>query len=118
LQQASFILLTFLLIPLLIYILYSQGGSINRLEKYGIKAHPKIQHVIGNGNGYGENPTWIFQLGSNEGNVLAFYKQLLFSSQWKLTEDTELYLRYTQEEKILTIAHRKSPSKDTLNYYD
>lgn len=114
LQQSSFIVLTFLLIPLLIYILFSQAGSVNRLKEHGITPHPAIQNAIGAGNGFGEYPTWVFKINRTEENALAFYKQTLSSSDWELTEETELYLRYAHEDKILTIAHRKSPSKNTL----
>lgn len=114
LQQACFTVFTFLLIPLLIYVLYSQAGSVGRLEQHGIESHPAIQHAIGIANGLGENPTWVFQLNSDEDNLLAFYKQSLSSAKWKLTEETELYLRYTLAEQTLTIAQRQSATDNTL----
>ncbi len=114
LQKASFIVFTFMLIPLLVYVLYSQAGSVGRLEKHGIESHAAIQHAVGIANGQGENPTWVFQLNSDEKNVLAFYRQSLSSSSWKQTEDTGLYLRYALEGKTLTIAQRQSAIDNTL----
>ena len=114
LQKASFTVFTFLLIPLLVYVLYSQAGSVGRLEKHGIERHPAIQHAVCIANGIGENPTWVFQLDSDEENVLAFYKQLLSSSGWTLTEDMGLYLRYTQDGQALTIAQRNTATNNTL----
>ena len=114
LQQSSFIILTFLLIPILGYIIYSQAGSISRLEAHGIEAHPAINNAVGFNNGYDKNQTWVFELTSKEQNVLSFYKQSMSTSKWKLVEETELYLRYKQEGRLLTIAHRIAPGKDTL----
>jgi len=114
LQQSSFIVLTFLLIPILAYIIYSQAGSISRLEAHEIEAHPAISNAVGFNNGYDKNPTWVFELTRNEQNVLSFYKQRISTSKWKLVEETGLYLRWKQEGKLLTIAHQISPSKNTL----
>ena len=42
LQQACFTVFTFLLIPLLIYVRYSQAGSVGRLEQHRIESYPAI----------------------------------------------------------------------------
>ena len=60
LQQTSFIVLTFLLIPLLVYSLYSQSQAESRLEDYGIVPHPAIKNAVGIANGKGDNPIWLF----------------------------------------------------------
>jgi hypothetical protein len=99
LQQASFVILSFLLIPLLVYVLYSQAAAASRLGKYGIEAHPAIDSSIGIGNGYGDNPTWIFELKSDGEDILEFYRQDSSS---------------TRESKTMTIASRDSPDSKTL----
>ena len=114
LQKSGFITLTFLLIPVLIYTIYHQAGSVKRLEAYGLDVYPAIDNAVGFNNGYGKNPTWVFELTDKAQDVLSFYKQSLSDMRWILIEDNHLYLRYKQKEKLLTIGHQKSPGKDTL----
>ncbi|NCF18602.1 MAG: hypothetical protein GWP63_10195 [Haliea sp.] len=114
LQQASFVILSFLLIPLLVYVLYSQAAAASRLGKYGIEAHPAIDSSIGIGNGYGDNPTWIFELKSDGEDILEFYRQDSSRDGWVLVEDNSLLLRFTRESKTMTIASRDSPDSKTL----
>jgi hypothetical protein len=114
LQQSSFVVLTFFLIPFLIYVLYLQSTSIDALENHGIKKHPAIKNAVGIGNGRGENPSWVFALHSNEDNVLEFYKSPNISTGWELIEENYLFSRYVSEDKQLTIAHKTSYDKETL----
>jgi hypothetical protein len=51
LQQATFVISTFLLIPILVYVLASQSGAIERLENTGIRPYPSIRESVVFGNG-------------------------------------------------------------------
>ena len=115
LQQSSFIVLTFLLIPLLIYALYSQSQALNRLERHGIVPHPAIKNAVGIANGRGENPIWLFEL-NNNANALDFYRNLMQSGQWKLSDDLGIQLRFTGDKNTLTIMQSGAPDRSTLAF--
>ena len=114
LQQSSFIVLSFLLIPLLVYVLYTQAIAISRLDAYGVKAHPAIKESIGIGNGAGNDPTWLFKLESTEEDALQFYGKASNTEAWKLVDANDLFLTFKQGEKNMTIAAHGSPGKKTL----
>ena len=66
-SQSAFVVLTFMLIPILVYVLVDQSGAIGRLEGTGIRAHPGIKESVGIANGKGDNPTWVFEVQAGEG---------------------------------------------------
>ena len=115
LQQASFIVLTFLLIPLLVYSLYSQSQAESRLEDYGIVPHPAIKNAVGIANGRGDNPIWLFELEDNE-PALDFYRNLPESAPWDLSDDLGIQLIFTQQSRTLTIVQSGAPDRSTLAY--
>ena len=115
LQQASFIMLTFLLIPLLVYSLYSQSQAASRLANYGIAPHPAINNAVGIANGSGENPIWLFELKNNE-NALDYYRNMPNAAQWVLTEDLGIQLRFKRDASTLTIVQSGAPNRRNLAY--
>ena len=115
LQQASFIVLSFLLVPLLVYTLYSQSQALNRLERHGIAPHPAIKNAVGIANGSGENPIWLFKLSNNE-NALDYYRNLPDTAQWRLVEDLGVQLRFTSDTSTLTIVQSVTSGRDTLAF--
>ena len=69
---------------------------------------------IGIGNGYGDNPTWIFELKSDGEDTLEFYRKDSNRDGWILVEDNDLLLRFMQGPRTMTIASRESPDRKTL----
>jgi hypothetical protein len=114
LQQTSFVITTFILIPLVVFVLYSQATATDRLEKIGIEAHPAIKHADGIGNGWGEHPIWVFSLEADAADVLDYYFRALADTQWQILENNGLYLRYRKQDQILMIAHKRRPGHNTL----
>ena len=114
LQQASFVVTAFMLIPLVLLVLYSQATAIDRLKAIGVKPHPAIRHAVGMANGRGENPIWVLSLNDEAVQILDFYRIALADTQWRLSEDNDLYLRYHRLGQILTIANRQQSGGDRL----
>jgi hypothetical protein len=114
LQQASFVVTAFMLIPLVLFVLYSQATSIDRLNAMGIKPHPAIRHAVGIANGRGENPVWVLSLNDEAVQILDFYRKAMANTQWRLSEDNDLYLRYRRAGQTLTIANKQQSGDDTL----
>ena len=107
LQQASFVVVAFLLVPLVLFVLYNQATAIDRLEAIGVKPHPAVKHAVGIATGRGENPVWVLSLDKDAVQVLDFYRKALADSPWQVSEDNGLYLRYHRPGHILTIANRQ-----------
>jgi hypothetical protein len=114
LQQASFIVTITLLIPSLIYALYSQAGSTRRLEESGIPLHPDYAYSIGLNNGTGKNATWVFALRKDAEDVLSFYEPARMYPAWELKEANSLYVRYAASNRNVMIAHSKHYGKQSV----
>lgn len=115
LQQASFVMLTFLLIPVLIYTLYSQSRAVDRLAFHGIEPHPAISNAVGIANGQGDSPIWVFKLQEID-NALDFYRNSSDSMAWKLIDDFGRQLRFTRGDDTLTIVQSGAPDGSTMAY--
>lgn len=114
LAQASFIITAFLLIPLVVFVLYNQATSIERLEAFGISPHPAIKHATGIVNGQGENPIWTFDVNDETQQILDYYRASLTNSRWEKFEDNYLYLRYRNAGQILMIASTRKAGVSSL----
>jgi len=58
LQQATFILMLLMMIPLVSFALWKQAGAVERLANTGVKPHPGILHSVGLATG---PSTWVFK---------------------------------------------------------
>jgi hypothetical protein len=116
LQQATFVIATFLMIPILVYVLVSQSGAIGRLENTGIRPYPGITESVGVGNGVGDHPTWIFEVQASSGDVRKFYSSAENTGDWSFHGDDGIFLRFRKGDLEMKIAHRDSWSSDTLIY--
>ena len=116
LAQSTFVISTFLLIPILIYVLVSQSGAIERLENTGIRPYPGIVESIGLGNGWGDNPTWMFEVHANSGEVREFYSSPENTGDWSFQGDDGIYLRFRKNDLVMKIAFSDNWSSDTLIY--
>lgn len=116
LQQATFVIAAFLIIPVLVYVLVSQSGAIGRLENTGIRPYPGIRESVGFGNGIGDHPTWIFEVQASSGDIRKFYSSAENTGDWSFQSDDGIYMRFRNGDLVMKIAHRDSWSSDTLVY--
>ena len=116
LQQAAFMISTFLMIPILIYVLVAQSGAIERLENTGIRPYPGIRESIGFGNGWADNPTWVFEVDANSSEIREFYSSAANTGDWSFQGDDGIYLRFRKNDLVMKIAYRDNWSSDTLVY--
>ena len=116
LAQATFVISTFMLIPILVYVLVSQSGDIERLENTGIRPYPGIRESVGFGNGRGDNPTWVFEVHANKGEIREFYGSAANTGDWSFQDDDGIYLRFRKKDLVMKIAFRDNRSSDTLIY--
>lgn len=114
LQKASFVITGILLIPFLVYALFSQAGSEQRLANFGIPIHPDFAYTIGIRNGYGDNPTWVYALKKDAKDVLSFYESSKLDPTWKLKEINPLYLLYVTDTKRIMIAHSRRYGRESV----
>jgi hypothetical protein len=70
LQKATFIIMLFMMIPLVSFALWRQAGAIDRLSNTGIKPYPGILHSIGLATG---PSTWVFKTTSTPEDIQSFY---------------------------------------------
>ncbi|MEZ4552100.1 MAG: hypothetical protein R2874_16990 [Desulfobacterales bacterium] len=70
LQKATFILMLFMMIPLVSFALWKQVGAVEGLASTGVKPHPGILHPIGLATG---PSAWVFKAKSNPEDIKLFY---------------------------------------------
>jgi hypothetical protein len=116
LSQASFMISTFMMIPILVYVLVSQSGAIERLENTGIRPYPGITESVGLGNGQGDNPTWIFEVRASSGEIREFYSSAQNTGDWAFQGDDGIFLRFRKNDQVLKIAYREDGSSDAIIY--
>jgi len=116
LQQATFIISTFLLVPVLVYVLLNQSGAVKRLAETGIRPYPRITESVGVANGFGENPTWVFEVDATVNEVREFYQAKANTGDWTLQNDAGVFLSFKKGEATMTIAYRQGVSGNTLIY--
>jgi hypothetical protein len=116
LAQSTFVIATFLLIPILIYVLVTQAGAIERLESIGIRAFPGIKESVGIANGRGDNPTWVFEVQAGSDEIREFYISAENTGDWSFQGDDGINMRFSKNDQLLKIAYRDRGSSDTLIY--
>jgi hypothetical protein len=108
-SQATFVIMSFLILPLLAYTLYLQVGATGRLLNTGIKPHPDILHAVGISTGTGDKPTWVFQVSSPGSTDLDFYKSPENRQEWNVSSQNDSMVRLEKDDSKMTIV--MSPSK-------
>jgi hypothetical protein len=116
LAQSTFVIATFLLIPILIYVLVTQAGAIERLENSGIRPFPGIKESVGIANGKGDNPTWVFEVQASSDEIREFYRSAENTGDWSFQGDDGINMRFSNNDRLLKIAYRDSGSSETLIY--
>ena len=116
LAQSTFVIATFLLIPVLIYVLVTQAGAIERLGNTGIRPYPGIKESVGIANGRGSNPTWVFEVQATRDEIREFYRAAENTGDWSFQGDDGVNMRFIKNDRLLKIAYRDSGSPDTLIY--
>ena len=116
LAQSTFVIATFMLIPILVYVLVTQSGAIERLEKAGIRPYPGIKGSAGIANVRGDNPTWVFEVQGSSDEILEFYRSTENTGNWSFHGDDGIYLRLSKNDQIMKIAFRDNWPSDTLIY--
>ena len=116
LAQSTFVIATFLLIPILIYVLVTQVGAIERLENTGIRPFPGIKESVGIANGKGDNPTWVFEVQASSDEIREFYRSAENTGDWSFQGDDGINMRFSNNDRLLKIAYRDSGSSETLIY--
>ena len=114
LQQSTFLIMTFMLIPIILLVLYSQDGSLERLTETGFMLHPAITESVGIGYGKGTNPTWVFEINSNKNEIRDFYLSAENTGEWTLSTDSDIMLIYKKGNQRMTIGIREGRSANTL----
>ena len=104
LSQAAFLVFTFMLAPILVYVLWQQGGAVERLEALGFAAHPSIVEAVGIANGVGERPVWLFRASDEAAAVLDFYRRGDKRRDWTLKTDGGSMLIFTRSGEKVTVA--------------
>ena len=116
LSKAGFLIWLFLLTPILVYVLYQQSGSIDRLESTGFVAHPGIVESVGIANGVGENPTWLFRINSDGTDILEYYRSPDSRPGWEMSGGNEMVLMFKRERQRMAVAVRKGWSDSSLMF--
>ena len=118
-SQTLFIIMTFVLIPLLVVVLRLQTGARRRLENTGITPHPAIRNAIGVTFGAGESPTWLFNVGQARADILNFDVVPDFDvvpenrDGWHIVSQSETMVVLVKSERAMTIL--VSDSKPGMN---
>ena len=113
LQQATFVLMLFMMIPLVSFVLWKQAGAIERLESTGIKPHPGILYPIGLATG---PSTWVFKAKSNPEDVHAFYHSEDSFDGWKIISSSESMLVVSNGDQKITISISRNGDSTTIIY--
>jgi hypothetical protein len=116
LAQSAFVIATFMLMPILVYVLVEQSGAIKRLESTGIQPYPGIKESVGIANGKGDNPTWMFEVQASSAEINEFYRATENTGDWSFQGDDGIFLRFRRNDQVMKIAFRDGYSSDTLIY--
>lgn len=112
--QASYIFLTFILIPFLVVVLWLQSDAPNKLKKTGFTPHPSIQESVGIAVGIGKNPNWVFKTPQDKTLIFNFYRDKRNRRGWEIVNDSSFMLNFKQEKKKMTILFSEGRLTNTL----
>jgi len=101
--RSGIVVFTFVLIPFLAIVLWSQSGSDDRLAELGITPYPGFVSSVGVATGTGTNPTWIYEVTEEEGTLLDFYKNPDNHQGWTIVSGSGMGIALERGAKKLTI---------------
>lgn len=100
---AGLVLILFILTPVVLFMLWNQSASVDRLNDIGFSAHPALRPSVGMATGIGENPVWVFAMDGDPRRIVQFYKQTDNHSGWQLVYEGQNLLVYEKEAQSLSI---------------
>jgi len=103
-SQASWFVLAFVVIPMMVACLYLQDTAPGRLRAMGITPHPALGASVGLGVGTGRVPTFVFQTTASRDTVLAYYQAEDTRDGWVIDRTDASLLSLHREAERLTIA--------------
>jgi hypothetical protein len=106
--KAGFVVLTFMLIPVVTYVLATQRGATERLSSAGIAPLPSIRHAVGIAAGQGQRPVWVFRT-DDEAEDVTFYDDPGTRMGWEIVErgPISLILRRGDERMSVTLSEAR-----------
>lgn len=113
LQQATFILMLFMIIPLVLFVIWKQDGAAERLASTGVKPHPSILHAVGLATGPSK---WVFKVKSNPEGVKSFYHSEDSLEGWELISRSDSMLIVSNGEEKMTISMSRNADSTTIIY--
>ncbi len=108
LQQTTFVVTTFILIPFLLIVLWLQWVAKDRLVETGIIPHPSITETVGITVGVGAHPIWMFDVEASASDVADFYRATANRPGWDLTTDTPILLILRRGSETMVIGIRET----------
>ena len=102
--QGCFIFSAFLMIPFLVYALWTQAGEKDRLQETDIVPHPDILHVVGLTVSLTETPTWVFAVDSSLESATEFYSDENNRPGWAISSDDPEILMLKRNDETMTIS--------------
>ena len=100
---AGLVLIVFILTPAVLFMLWNQSASYDRLNEIGFRPHPALRSSVGMATGIGENPVWVFAMDGDPRQIVQFYKQNDNHSGWQLVYEGQNLLVYEREAQSLSI---------------
>lgn len=113
LHQATFILMIFMMIPLVSFVLWKQAGAVERLASRGVNPHPDIVYPIGVATGPG---TWVFKAKSTPEDIVSFYHLEDNLAGWKMVSSSDNMLVFFNGDEKMTISMSQDADSTTIIY--
>jgi hypothetical protein len=101
--QGGFVVFTFMLIPVAVYVLSLQAGAVDRLVRLGIRPLPGIVRVVGIAAGQGERPVWGFAAEGAGAHDLAFYDDPATRPGWEKPQRGPMMLILVREGRRMSV---------------
>ncbi|NWH05746.1 hypothetical protein [Desulfobacter latus] len=114
LQRATFILMIFLMIPLVSFTLWKQAGAIERLASIGVKPHPGILHPIGLATG---PSTWVYKNKSKPEDIKSFYHAENSFEGWEIISSSDNMLIVSSGNRKMAISMSREADSTTIIYH-
>lgn len=111
-SKASFIVLTFILMPFTAYVLWGQATAVERLEAEGVVPHPSIINSVGISSGTITKGTWMFSADATPAEVMEFYKNENNRPGWVTDTQSPVMIMFRKDGRELVIAADREWSED------
>ena len=111
--KAAFVVMAFILIPLLIFVLWSQHDAPNKVAHMGFKLHPSTMRSIGI-PGIGTNPSWAFEMKQGKEVVFDFYKDEKNRLGWELVFENKEMLVFNKKNRKMIVGFSEKEQVNKL----